>query len=306
MGKGMKILIVESNVAVRSRLMDAIKSALESPVLDTARKLTSAIEKLSGPAVYDLVITRSTKDIGEIRNLVSACEKSRESNPPLLLVSLKGSEQESTYVAQLYLAGVHGLLCEPFSSDRVLEAIATARERASQDQDQGKQSKRAAGFLTTDALKLIDQIAESKIAGRGIGYEMRDLKELRKSIGEIAANVDPASFVDMVSAKVKDAKPSGRVFKTKPKAAKPKEAVHPGHHVQIALQARGITEEKLLSITAIAKEELDAIIAQTIPLSDAAAREISRALGKTAKYWLKLQSDFDEYREFIKQEEAKK
>lgn len=72
----------------------------------------------------------------------------------------------------------------------------------------------------------------------------------------------------------------------------PARVVSPGLILQRELDARGWTQKDLAKITNLSSQTVEEIIEGTKQISPETARKLSCALGTTAKFWIKLETNY--------------
>lgn len=304
--KGLKILISDNNTRSRGSLKEVLKTIIINPAVDFVKKNSEIKDKLENGKNYDLIFIRSGKNIMEVGDIIGesrAFASSKNLPPPLIIICLKGKDQEVSYVAQLYLTGVHGFICEPFSAEKLLELIVVSREQSTVLVNDNSKEIQAAGFLMTDALRLVDKLAEARIKGiTGGGYELKDLKLVSQSLERLFSKIDREKFIDIILSKSKDAKPSSRKL-GEVVAKVVKYAPHPGILLREALTTRNIAPIRFLSIAKISEQDLTQLLESKISLTIDMAKEVARVLGQTTEYWIKAQADYEKYKKSITKDE---
>ncbi len=84
-------------------------------------------------------------------------------------------------------------------------------------------------------------------------------------------------------------------------------AVHPGYYIKELIEDSGLTQEDYAKRLGTTPKNLSILVRGEQSLSIEIATRLSRMLGTTVAYWLKLQQAFDEKKaEFLSEEELKK
>lgn len=293
-------LIVEPDLDARTRLREVLRVIAYKQKHDFAKTYKEGGQWLDRNKPYDSVFVASTK---KKRTIIDFLEEVKsKANPeykPVVVVCLKADHQDSAYVAELYCAGVHGFICEPYSAEKLLELVATVREQLDKQADKERKALRSAGLLLSSAIKLTDERAECILDRKPSGgYRLKQLREIAAALQGLYEIVPEERFVDLVVRKFEEAQPLPK-FEERANARKGRRrverkiAVHPGVILRSIISTRGLDKEKLLASMRVDTEQFEAVLREEGPIHEEMAREIARMLGKTSKYWMGLQLDFD-------------
>lgn len=290
-----RFLILDSNSDRRARLREVLKELLPKANISHSRSFQEALAELQTHTGYDCIFFSSSFRADETRKFLRDLAQLTLQPSPLLIVSLLPSDQGSAVVADLYVHGVHGFICEPFSSDGLWQLMNTTRQEAEKAIDNTEKDLRITGFLVADAMRLLDEIADARSEGRlAPGYTGKLLREVSAALKASAEKIGREALEEILISKFMAAKTS-KVGPDKGKIAlgRKREVVHPGVEIEKIMEQRKLSKDKLLSVLKIEPAEFDQILAQQSPVTKELARELARVLGRTQEYWLEMQNDFD-------------
>jgi plasmid maintenance system antidote protein VapI/DNA-binding response OmpR family regulator len=251
-------------------------------------------ERLQLVRKADLVFLGLTPGSPELQKFLGSWrDKGLVSKHGLILLLAKQHADFSVRVAESYLQGADGFLKEPYSSQE-LHALLTAvleKVRARRLEASAKALK-AAAFLMNDAAQLVDMLY-SRVAyptGNPSLHNPKGMDSLKSSLANLQQEFSDeyaSALVHTFSVwKIPDAHRA-----PKPKRSGSTEQIsHPGLLALELMNKRSISREKMLDIVKIDAVELDMLLAGERPVTEEIARDLSRALGKTAREWVALQS----------------
>lgn len=295
----LRVLVVDINADARGRLNEVIRSVIYRVKIQSARNHREAIEYLSQGESFSVVIAGSARDNTKVLELLSVAQARTDIKTPIFIVSLKAGDQESGFVAQLYQAGVHGFICEPYTAENLSTLLTVARENGSDQVADQVKHLRSVEFLAANAARLLDKIVTGKVLGKkGYVYDVKAFKDLSTSMKDLVEKVGSDRYAQILTQKFGEMDtPTTPRLKNRVARTPKKVVVHPGAMMQQVMLERNLTAEKLLSIIKIEPAEFDALLAQQASLNEVSAREIARAMGKTAKFWLDLQAEWDKQKQ---------
>ncbi len=292
----LSILIAGLNPDKRARLKEAIKSVLFKGTVQIAHALPQALEMLRGTESFQVMILPSALGKDKLAEFGKQLQELGLKNPPKIVVALQSSDKDSPYISQLFLAGFHGFICEPYSPEDLRRTLETIKETPASSDESGSRDKKVAMFLLADMMRHIDLVALDIMKGNSTrGYAGKELREVAKSFQQAMAKIPDDDRVTMITEKFSQAKPfADRAGQHKSAKAR-LIASHPGVEVRQVMQKRGISKERLLPLLKLEAEEFTAILELRTPITEASAKELARVLGESSRYWLGLQKKFDDY-----------
>jgi plasmid maintenance system antidote protein VapI len=197
-------------------------------------------------------------------------------------------------VVSTYLSGVDGFISEPYTSEQLQELVQKvldpARERVVHS---AVRAVKSVTLLAREAVGHIDKMWMFRLeGGKGSGSALGELKRIEPSLRQLQEKHADAFEVGMCSVFEAVLPPDPSLLKSK-SSSRAKRAQHPGQIIRSLMEQRGLTNERLLSLVRISPEEFEQILSGDLVINDVIARELSRALGKTAREWIALQRAFD-------------
>ncbi len=305
MNKNQVVVIADPNPEPRSRLKEVLKASFDAKIVN-ARALENCLESFQlNKYHFAFISTRFGKE--KINAFLSKLKSFPAANRPEVIICLSGAALDPTVVAQQYTQGVLGFLCEPFSAESVKSLMDSAKESEGGAVGATERERRAISFLLNDAVKNLDAVAERLASGeRGGGFAGKALKEIGQALKERSKNVSPEVLADLMLEKFSKAKPAQRAAEVEKKTKKRlKAAIHPGAELKEIMAKRNLAEARLIELTGIPAEDFAKLLGEELEVTDKIARDLSRALGKTAAYWLGLQKAWNAYQAQQKEDDEK-
>lgn len=298
------IMVVHPDSEGRGRLREALRSVVLKGTYANARALKPAIDGLLSGQKFDFAFLSTQFPEDQLVEFLGSIKAMSEKQRPIVMLCLKPQDQHSSMVANLYAHGARGFVFEPYSPDELLSAMQIAQEKVSGQAE--SKDMRIAEFLLGDAMRLLDQVADWRSEGhKGGGAAGKELRRVASALKEAASKVDAAQFQGMMIERFGKATTKKKGLEPIKAPKKIREAPHPGVELRKIMTQRSLSKEKLLSIVKIEAAELEALLAEQVSITEQSARELSRAMGKTAKHWIQLQTAYDRYMK-EKEEAAKK
>ncbi len=291
-------LIVESDLAARTKLRETIKSLAHSQKVTHARSIKNALELFDYPQPLDAIFIASSFGLQEIVSVLRTMREAMQgATPPAVIVVLKAEAQDGAFISQLLLEGVSGFLCDPYSSETVLSLLQKTQEITTLGVTEKQYTKAALEIQIRDAAVRIDELSYQKTQGGAAGgVALKELKKFARAMQE-KGDLDPHQY-GMLLAKVFGEASTKKIEATVRKDAHVavKTAPHPGQVIVELMFSRSISQEKLLALLKWEPSKLEALLAQNVGVDESDARDIARALGKTSDYWLGLQTAYEQTR----------
>lgn len=280
----------------RTRLREALKNVAYKSEIIPAHNVEEVLENFKKGQVTTAVFINSALGFQKIADFAKAVREDEADTKPLVIVCLRAEHQENGLVASLYLEGVNGFICEPFSVDNLRDLINTAKESSSKGSTSEAKLESASDFLIGGVIEQFDVVSkQQKQTQRHGGYAFKTLQRLSESMKEIYEKI-PEKFQEIMLSrfeKVEAPKNSGEVHIVRQKV---EDAPHPGKIIGELIAQRGLDLDFLTASIRISKEDFEKILAGTQDLTEQSAREISRGFGRTNQYWVGLQKKFNEQR----------
>lgn len=284
-------LIISGDPDRRNRLKEALVAHFgKGLTVDNASNFDQAQKILCGKPKSCLFIFLETAP-EELMSFLDGISTSEEAFlPPLTLLVLSGNYLGSHIVADLYLKGVQGFLCEPFSVNDVRELFIALGSKEHREKELRVKRSQTSAFLISNAMSLLDHAAKQK---QKSGYAMKELRKVAAALRQVAPQLEENELQSQLVKKFLTAKTEK---KTADKIKRKKhlgKILHPGIEVFERLERLGVTKERLLAVVEMEPEDLDAFLEGKRPLDEQLAHSLSRAVGETPMYWLERQRDFD-------------
>lgn len=151
-------LVIDSNNASRNRLKQAALAVIniKTVQLASANPLDKALSGLGGSGRYDVIFISAAYPQDEIARFIPAAKKTTKGEDSAYILVLKGDNQDQSVIASTLMIGADGIICEPYSVERLNEITLLAakirRERVESRQ------KAAISLLMTTLVKEYDRI----------------------------------------------------------------------------------------------------------------------------------------------------
>lgn len=294
-------LIVCPELAARTRLRSVLRSFIYKGTLEYERDLNGLLERLEAGELTDVNVLFLASSLGrsKIEEFVGAVESKRIKHVPPLIVFVTDELVERTAeIASLYIKGIDGFICEPYSvaeiTDLVL-AVFVKRQKKAPNIPGASRELKAIEFLLHDAMKHLDDLIRMMYNGEEPrGYPLRDLRNIAQTLRPfVEQNV--ALYAEIAMRAFEKSKPASALDLQK-KMRKPRKVVlHPGMVVRQLMDSRGLTIDRLLTISRIDPDIFNALIKGQHSLDASIALELSRTLGMSKNEWLKLQIEYDRH-----------
>jgi plasmid maintenance system antidote protein VapI len=291
----LKVLILIPDSECRVRLREALNSIIFKSEIRAVRTIPEAASALLNDSKIPILFLASSIGREAVQRLVAEVSSSGKEITTAMLVTVdRHTSSKLASVVQLYMQGVDGFISEPYSPDQLRTLLETVMDPSREKVMEGAtRAYKSTTLLLGDAVRHIDDLWKAKAKGqRDVGSAPRELRALSAQLSEIHGK-HPDPFASALCA-VFEAVPAprGDAALVKRKVAN-EEAPHPGAVVSALMHERGLTRERILAIVRIEPPEFDELVAQKRPITEVAAREISRALGKTSREWMALQRRYD-------------
>lgn len=244
----------------------------------------------------DIIFTNISIGREKISKGIARLRSERGGDKFKVIVCLDGRfSSESTAVVGLFLEGIDGFISEPFSMDHI-QALLVAITKKNNEVHQEDRALRSLEFLLKDATQHIDKLAFLMAEGGELGgYAYKEMQTISATLKDMYKQ-HPEEYSDII-ARVFEAcrAPKERIFKKT--AAKKAIPLHPGITIRKTLAERLFSVERLAQIIRCEIGDLQAIIDCKSPVTSEIASGLARALGRTSREWMSMQSDFDSYQE---------
>lgn len=292
----LKLLIGDSCPHRRVRLKEILKENFFKATIVSARNPRDEIIRTSAGQQLHAVFTSPFKPWSDFIGHLETIRSQTKALGAKLIVCLPVREQQSSLVAELYMVGVDGFLCEPYSPDEVKRLFDLFEELAEEPVPTSNKHNSIANFLIDDACRKVSKLADRKRKGQGGGFDLKDLKRISSQINGLMPSLSEEKYVDLLMHHLSKAEPAQYKVAESKKGRKPKKllpGVHPGKVVQDIMDSRGLTKDRLLDVLKIEAEEFDQLLEQKLVVTKPIARELARVLGETASYWVEMQAAFE-------------
>jgi addiction module HigA family antidote len=294
--EGFRTLIIEPDANARNRLVVVLKNIIFKGQLNYAKTPKDAIEKLAVVGQQDCIIITSTLELDRIKEFIHRAKSTPEGKKSLYLVSLAKEEKDSSSIASMFLRGLDGFICEPYSADEIQDLLLTAKEARAKQESMPDDSSRLAAtldFLVVDMIGHIDTVARKLNQDIEDAYALRSMRETGKTLSQLYEKVSKETFERILVRRFEDAKIPKNYVSRNRSQRKLKVADHPGRIIKEILKARKLSVDFLSGRISINKDEFHRIMNEEAPLTKELAADLSRILGETPSHWLRLQSAYD-------------
>ena len=291
-------LILDSDSDSRGKFREVLQSIVIKGNCVVARNLKDALTRIESGSSYDAIFISSQFGKDKINEFLERIRGHKKTEKALRILNLKGTHQDSAFVAKTFMGGVDGFICEPYSADGLLTLIRSLKESKVAGTDQTKRKSAGITFLVDDAIKQVDSMAVS--LGRdpekgGAGAGIRELRRISSELQSIAAT-SKEDFERILVDKFS----SVEVSKSAPKSNKGKTkedvVVAPGQALSQLLTQRGIHKEKIAEMLKITEPEFELLLAGNFSITEELAHRISHTVGNTPEHWIGIQRRFDAYK----------
>ena len=161
-----------------------------------------------------------------------------------------------------------------------------------QFEDKGRALK-ATGFLLSDAMSQLDQLAAQRMKGNDSGgYAQKELKNIAKDL-ELAYEANPDGYIKVICDVFEKAKPPADSLVRNKVRRNVVRLVHPGTIVREMMKQRMLTAERIASAVKMELPDFEALLDGKRDLNEELAKELARVLGRSSREWMKLQTDYD-------------
>ena len=285
-------IIVDANLGSRTRLKEVIKSIFHYSEVRFSRSPSELLDTLNHDAKFQAIFISSDFPNEELLSFMSVFNQ-RPGKHPLVVVSLRPEHQDSPLISTLLVAGVSGFICEPFSTEALMQLIHAAAQVAIKQQNSGSIERESAAIelMLVESMHLIDSFAELRSSGnKGGGQALKSLKVLSESLTQFATEYQEQYARLMV--KVFEKATTKKLLATG--LAKTKEKPpRPGDVITSYMAGKKISLDAIIGKFKVPAEDIKKMLNNELPLTDGAARDLGRVLGKTSSYWMGLQTRYD-------------
>lgn len=294
-----RVWVVARDMALRARLREALCSVLFKPVIRgfaSAKEMVAPATPAEAPEVVLVALSYGRETIAQIISLFRTGPETKSSR---VVVAIDGrGNLDGPLVVGLYLDGIDGFVSEPYSI-RDLQLLFDTLFNAHEPRDAQVRARKSAVFVVHDAMQYIDQIAAKlALAERAPAQARKELQNVSKTLlqlytqnpGEVEKALIDA-FEGVPAPKVSDIQHARRAVAQR--------VLHPGKIVRDLIAERRFTVETLAKAMRLEKEDLQTLVDEKGPVTEALANALSRGLGRSPRDWLKLQRDFDKQQEKV-------
>jgi len=293
--KNLRILIVDSQTSSRAQIREILKNVVFRLKLEYASNFKVALEVLEGEETLHSVIVSSLDDKASLVDFLEKARHTKMGATTSFLVALRSTHQDSSYVADLYLHGVHGFICQPYSADEFAQLLQSAHVPTESEREDPEKAQRTLEFLMANSMRIVDLMANQMInKKKRSGYLLKELQEVTQSLAKMREQIGDEKYEAVFIDCYQKAKPSGRTVdldRVKHRAAK---VIHPGEKMRKLMETRNLSVERLLKVVSMEEQEFTQILEEQMPITKDIAEAVARAFGQNASYWLNLQKKYDE------------
>jgi len=293
--ENLNILLVDCKTGSRSQLREILKSEVYKLKLKSAASFAEGLRAIKEEEEdFQVLVVGSHNDKEELINFVQGLRLASQNLQAPLILALHSEHQDTTYIADIYLEGVQGFICEPYSAEELARLLAVVIEApVGEEPDTEKQCK-TADFLVSSAIRYIDKMCKQLINGQErSGVTMKALKSVSQSLQRITADITE-EYESILLSRLLKSKPSGRIPRDKLLASKEK-VVHPGILAHQLFVKRELSTEKIVPLIKLTEEELQQLFTGELEVNEPLAEGLSRVFGQNAKYWLDMQKSFESF-----------
>jgi plasmid maintenance system antidote protein VapI len=293
--KNLDSLIIDNDVQGRTRLREVLRNIAIQSKVENARATSDALTILQSKKHFDCLFIASSFGAEEITSFLKYLSGQANASKMAIFLTLSAADVSGSLIASLFLNGVHGFVCPPYSADTILDVINAARASLEVKHEDSKKIATTAGFLIEDMMSKIDKLAELKAAGqKGGGYVGKELIGLSKSLRDLSEQLG-SDYEQIVIEKLINAKPPverpGRA-----KAKRKEIPLHPGVVIAQLISKRKLDKERVVAKIKAGPEAFEALLEAKASVTKEIAEDLARALGESPSHWLGLQRKFDQYK----------
>ncbi len=297
-------LILDEDSDSRGKFREVLQSIVVKGNAVLARNVRDACTRIDAGERLDAIFISSRLGKDKINEFLEKIRTNSKLEKTLRILNLKGTHQDSAFVAKTFMGGIDGFICEPYSADGLLSLIRELKESKSKVLDHSKRRNVGITFLVDDAIKQVDSMAVSM--GRdpekgGAGAGIRELKRISAELQTIAAS-SKEDLENILIEKFTAVEVARRAPKIATGKAKHGAVVVPGQALSQIISQRGVSTEKIRELLHLSEVEFERLLAGTYAIDHALAEKISHTLGNTVEHWLGIQKRYDAH---LKAEEKK-
>jgi len=301
--KKFSCIILDPDINVRTRLKEVLKTIALKSEIENVRNLTEILGRLEGKR-YDALFVSSGVGRETVSETIRRVRGNSKAAKTVIIVTLRPADQDSTRVAEMYLEGSNGFICDPYSADEILQLIESAKE-AKENKSSDKEKKlSSAGLMLNTAIGHIDAMATDRALGRdGKGFAGKELERIAGALKQIHTEVGDEYFNVLVN-KFEALGPPKEIPTFMRKKAKKLIPKHPGIILSGLLTQRKLSADRLATSLGISPEEVKKLLSGLTSIDAVLAEGIARSVGETKAFWTLRQKEYDKYIE--KEEQRKK
>lgn len=287
----------------RARLREILASVIYKGEFKFGRSNSDVMSTLQANREIEIVFVGFSHGAEKIQELIKEIEVAGLRDHHAFIISFERENTKfSSTVIEMYMQGVDGFLKEPFSADDVRDLLLSVRDKLNRrKKDAAARAAKSVAYIASQAVPLIDEIWLRRIQGdKQGGAAIKELKNLSSTLGTLQR--DYPEIYEQVLPGIFENVPVPESFEElKRKQGTSKLVKPPGFFASELMEQRGLSRDRILGIVRISPEDFDGILAGTVVLTEEYARELSRALGKTAREWMTMQRRYDQTKEQTKE-----
>jgi len=209
--KNLRILLIDGQTASRAQIREILKNVVFKLQLEYASNFKQALEIMEGEERLHSVIVSSLDDKSSLVEFLEKARSTPVGGATNYLIALRSTHQDSSYVADLYLHGVQGFICQPFSADEFSHLLQSSAQSTGKEEVDEEKTQRTLEFLIANAMRIVDLMAQQLISGKKrSGYLLKELQEVTQSLVKMNESIGQQVYEDLLIDCFQKAKPSGR------------------------------------------------------------------------------------------------
>lgn len=189
-------LIVDPDGPSRLRLRAALQVLPEFRRVSTSLQFTDCAGRVTEPV--DIVFLSARFPLHELQQLLAKAKRTPNLASAAFIIVQQASAQTSANAASQVLAGVDGMLNEPFSVDALAEIVVLA-ERVKTEQQRARE-RAAIDLLAREICEQLNMVSAARARGEDAGISARALRETCSVIRTLEAEALDYYFEALTSA----------------------------------------------------------------------------------------------------------
>lgn len=150
-------LLVDADIKVRNNLKQLAQAVSAFRKAHHAGSINEAQHFMAAPTPCDVMFISYKLGMDDIKSFIEVAKKTPKGEECAYIMILSADSQDERNIAQSVLIGCHGVLCEPYSVDRLHEIAEVAKKVKLECGD--KRKRAAIQMLMSSILKEFDKLS---------------------------------------------------------------------------------------------------------------------------------------------------